>query len=149
ALFPASISGVTAALFLGAAMSVTAFPVLSRIVHERGLTTTWLGTLALAAGSIDDAIAWCLLAILLATISGMSSGALLAIGGGLAYVTAAMWIGRPLWHRMDVAAKRAPHVSGALLALTLGILMVGAWFTDMVGIHAVFGAFVFGAALPR
>jgi Kef-type K+ transport system membrane component KefB len=148
-LFPGHVSPATAMLFMGTAMSVTAFPVLSRIIHERGLLRLPIGALALAAGSIDDAVAWCLLAVVLATLSGMSSGALLAIGGGIGYVALVLILRRFLFHRFAASMERAGKVTTPLLATVLVLLMLGAWFTDKAGIHAVFGAFVLGAALPR
>jgi len=148
-LFPGHVSLATAMLFMGTAMSVTAFPVLSRIIHERGLLNSPLGTLALAAGSIDDAVAWCLLAVVLATVSGMTSGALIAIGGGVGYVILMLVLRRVVLHRFEAAMERAGQVTTPMLASALVLLMLGAWFTDKAGIHAVFGAFVFGAALPR
>lgn len=148
-LFPAGVPLATAMLFLGTAMAVTAFPVLSRIIHERGLVASPLGTLALAAGSIDDAVAWCLLAVVLATLSGMSSSALLAVAGGIGYVVLMLALRRWVFWRFALAVERRGQVSGALLGTVLVLLMVGAWLTDMAGVHAVFGAFVLGAALPR
>jgi Kef-type K+ transport system membrane component KefB len=148
-LFGSNVAAWQAMLFLGAAMSVTAFPVLSRIIHERGLTGTSLGTLALAAGSIDDAVAWCLLAIMLATFGGTAQVALTAIGGGVLYAAGVLLVGRPLLRRLSDRAERAGKVSGPVLAFTLILVLLGAWFTDTVGIHAVFGAFILGVAMPR
>lgn len=146
-LFPAGVPLVTAMLFLGTAMAVTALPVLARILQEHGLLGSSLGALALAAGLIDDAIAWCLLAVVLATLSGTAAGALLAGGGGLAYVALVVGL-RRLADRSGAWAQgqqtTGPAVGGVLI-----LLMLGAWFTDTVGIHAVFGAFVLGAAIPR
>ena len=82
ALFGEGVSVPQAVLYMGAAMSITAFPMLARIIHEQGLSRTTLGMLALAAGSLDDAAAWCLLAVVLAAFSGNASIAILAIGGG-------------------------------------------------------------------
>src|SRR5206468_3635462 len=83
-------------LFLGAAMSITAFPMLARIIYERGITGTSLGTLALAAGSMDDAAAWCILAIVLASLRSNFVIAVSAIGGGVLYAIGMLLIGRPL-----------------------------------------------------
>jgi Kef-type K+ transport system membrane component KefB len=148
-LFPGTVDLVSAMLFLGAAMSVTAFPVLSRILQERGLIGTVVGTLALAAGSIDDAIAWCLLAIMLAMFGGMSDVPLVAIGGGVGYVAIVLLVGRPVLHKLGGRAEQAGKLSGTVLAAAIVLLMLGAWFTDTIGIHAVFGAFILGVAMPR
>lgn len=149
ALFSPDVSAWEAMLFTGAAMSITAFPMLARIIYERGLSGTPLGTLALAAGSIDDAAAWCLLAIVLSSFGGEPAIALRAIGGGIAYGGLMLFVGRPMLQRLDTAAQRTKGVSGQLLAFILMLLMLAAWFTDMVGIYAVFGAFILGIAMPR
>lgn len=147
--FSTEVTTWEAMLFISAAMSITAFPVLARIIHERGLTGTPLGTLALAAGSIDDAAAWCILAIALASFSGNLTIVILAIGGGLAYAAFVLSIARPLLSRLEVIAQRQERLSGPMLGFILMLLMLGAWFTDYVGIYAVFGAFILGAAMPR
>ena len=138
-----------AMLFLGAAMSITAFPMLARIIYERGLTGTPLGTLALAAGAIGDAGAWCILAIVLAGFGAGTAVAVKAIGGGLAYGVFVLTIGRKLLSRLGLAAEKIGGVTPALLGITLMLVMVGAWFTDSIGIHAVFGGFLLGIAMPR
>jgi len=138
-----------AMLFTGAAMAITAFPVLARIIHERGLTGTSLGTLALAAGSIDDGAAWCVLALVLASFSGDPLIAILAIAGGTLYGVGILTIGKKLLHRLGEIAEREKGVSSTLLTITLICVMLGAWFTDRIGIYAVFGAFIMGAAMPR
>ncbi len=148
-LFSADVSIWEAMLFTGAAMSITAFPMLARIIYERGLSGTSLGTLALAAGSIDDAAAWCLLAVVLASFSGEPVIALRAIGGGIAYGSIMLFLGRPMLQHLDSAAQRTKGLTGQLLAFILMLLMLAAWFTDMVGIYAVFGAFILGIAMPR
>jgi Kef-type K+ transport system membrane component KefB len=147
--FAPGISVWQAMMFLGAAMAVTAFPMLARMIRDSGLTGTLVGTLALAAGAIDDVAAWCLLAIVLACLGGGSATALVAIGGGVAYFAVVWFIGRPLLKRLEVSAQKHDQVSGRMLGFILMLLMLAAWFTDFIGIHAVFGAFVLGAAMPR
>ena len=144
--------GVTrwqAALFMGAAMSITAFPMLARIIYERGLTGTSLGTLALAAGSMDDAAAWCVLAIVLASFSGNAAIAIFAIGGGVLYALLILLAGKPLLRRLGERAERQGSVSGRMLAFVLMLLMICAWYTDAIRLYAVFGAFILGTAMPR
>lgn len=148
-LFAADVHLWEAMLFTGAAMSITAFPMLARIIYERGLSGTSLGTLALAAGSFDDAAAWCLLAVVLASFSGEPMIAVRAIGGGIAYGGLMLFVGRPMLQRLDAVAERTRGLTGQLLAFILILLMLAAWFTDMVGIYAVFGAFILGIAMPR
>ncbi|MHB9077838.1 MAG: cation:proton antiporter [Pirellulaceae bacterium] len=147
-LFSQRTSPVEGMLFLGAAMSITAFPMLARIIYERGLTGTSLGTLALAAGSIDDAAAWCVLAIVLASFQSDPWIAALAIGGGVLYTAFVLLI---LRRGLQVLGTRCERdgLTPSLLAITLILVMGGAWFTDYIGIYAVFGAFVMGLAMPR
>ena len=138
-----------ACLFLGAAMAITAFPMLARIIYERNLTGTSLGALALAAGAIDDATAWCVLAIVLATFGGGASIAVQAIGGGILYSVFILTIGRKLLLRLGTATESAGQITPPILAITLMLFMLGAWAMDAVGIHAVFGGFLLGVAMPR
>jgi Kef-type K+ transport system membrane component KefB len=149
AFFARDVSRWEAMLFLGAAMSITAFPMLARIIYERGLSGTSLGTLALAAGSMDDAAAWCILAIVLASFKGDASIAAFAIGGGILYAVVVLAVGRPLLRRLGERVEREGRISGPTLAFVLTLVMLGAWVTDAVGIYAVFGAFILGAAMPR
>jgi Kef-type K+ transport system membrane component KefB len=147
--FTTGVSPWEAALFLGAAMSITAFPMLARIIYERGLTGTSLGTLALAAGAIDDASAWCILAVVLASFGGDAMIAVKAVGGGILYALVVLLIGRPLLRRFGQIAERRDGLSGPMLSCILMLVMLGAWFTDYVRIYAVFGAFILGLAMPR
>jgi Kef-type K+ transport system membrane component KefB len=149
AFFTRDVSRWEAMLFLGAAMSITAFPMLARIIYERGLTGTSLGTLALAAGSMDDAAAWCILAVVLASFKGDASIAASAIGGGVLYAAVVLAVGRPLLRRLGLRVEREGRVGGPTLAFVLTLVMLGAWVTDAVGIYAVFGAFILGTAMPR
>ena len=147
--FSPGVSRIEAVLFMGASMSITAFPMLARIIHERGLAGTSLGTLALAAGSLDDAAAWCVLAIVLASFSGDPSFALVAIGGGLAYAVLLVTVGRRVLAPLGAIVEREGALSNGVLTVTLMLVMLGSWFTDAIRIYAVFGAFVMGVAMPR
>ncbi|MDZ7359934.1 MAG: cation:proton antiporter [candidate division KSB1 bacterium] len=147
--FSPEVTTSEAMLFTGAAMSITAFPMLARIIYERGLTGTTLGTLALAAGAMDDAAAWCILAIVLASFGGDLKIAVAAIGGGLLYAAVVLLIAKPLLRRLETIAQRQQGLSGSRFGFVLMLLMLGAWFTDYVGIYAVFGAFILGIAMPR
>jgi len=149
AFFSPEVKTWEAMLFTGAAMSITAFPMLARIIYERGLTGTSLGTLALAAGAMGDAAAWCILAIVLASFSGDVKIVFSALGGGLLYAVVVLSIAKPLLRRLETIAQRNKGLSGSLLGFVLMLLMLGAWFTDYVRIYAVFGAFILGIAMPR
>ncbi len=148
-LFSDKATRFEAMLFLGAAMSITAFPMLARIIYERGLTGTSLGTLALAAGSIDDAAAWCVLAIVLASFGGGASTAVLAIAGGLGYGLFMVTVGRKLLSRLGTATEREGKLTPTMLASVLMLFCLCCWVTDAIGIHAVFGGFLLGVAMPR
>ena len=147
--FAGGVSRTEAVLFMGASMSITAFPMLARIIYERGLSGTSLGTLALAAGSLDDAAAWCVLAIVLAGFAGDPTFAVIAIGGGLAYAVLLVTVGRRVLARLGTIVEREGTMSSGVLTVTLMLVMLGSWFTDWIRIYAVFGAFVMGVAMPR
>jgi len=148
-LFAAKATTWEAVLFLGAAMSITAFPMLARIIYERGLTGTALGTLALAAGCIDDAAAWCALALVLASFSGSGLVAVSAIAGGALYAVLVLTIGRRLLVRLGQAVERAGELTPTALAGVLALFALAGWITDAIGIHTVFGGFLLGVAMPR
>jgi len=149
AMFRETVSASQAVLYLGAAMSITAFPMLARIVQERGLSGTSLGTLALAAGSIDDAAAWCILAIVLASFGNAPMIAVAAIGGGILYTLVVMLGLRPALVPLARRVDRSGTMSYPMLSFVLVLVMLGSWYTDRIGIYAVYGAFILGAAMPR
>lgn len=159
-LFPQKTTLFEAVLFLGASMCITAFPMLARIIHFKGLNGTVMGTVAIGAGAIDDAMAWCLLAVVLASFDGNMLHAWQNIFGGLLYVGLVLLILRPLLSRLQgwIFLRRSGSEEGesalgelteAGLVVALALMALGAWFTDRIGLHAVFGAFVMGAAIPR
>ena len=149
ALFAAKTSSLEAVLFMGAAMAITAFPMLARIIFEQGLSKTSLGTLALAAGSLDDVAAWCVLAVVLASFQNDFSIALLAIGGGVVFAIVTLTLVRRLLRPLGEKTERTGLISPDAFVFTLMLVMLGAWFTDYIQIYAVFGAFIMGIAMPR
>ncbi|MBO9707193.1 MAG: cation:proton antiporter [Caulobacter sp.] len=148
-LFGKGINTFQAILFMGAAISITAFPMLARIIYERGLTNTPLGSLSLAAGAIDDAGAWTVLAIVLATFGGGPMLAVKAVGGGLAFVILMLTLGPKLLAPLGRWAERDGKVSPTLLGVALMLFMLSAFAMDAIGIHAVFGGFILGTVMPR
>jgi Kef-type K+ transport system membrane component KefB len=136
-------------LFLGASISITAFPMLARILYEHGLTGTPLGTLTLAAGSLDDAVAWCLLALVVAMFQANPPAAVLTVVGGLGYGVFMLTIGRKLLRLFAAEPMPESGPTPERFALVLVLLVICAWLTDTIGIYAVFGAFVCGAAMPK
>ena len=148
-LFPKKTSLVEAMLFLGASMCITAFPMLARIIHFKKLNGTTMGTVAIGAGALDDATAWCLLAVVLASFDDNWSRALWNITAGAAYVCVALGVVRPVAKRLERHFAENDSLSEAGLVVGLALMALGAWVTDKVGLHAVFGAFIMGAAMPR
>lgn len=138
-----------AVLFLGSAMSITAFPMLARIIHERGISGTALGTLALAAGAIDDAAAWCVLAVVLASFGGGAIVAVKAIGGGVLFAVLMVLFGTRCLAPLSRMVEGEGRLTERALGVVLMLLMLSAWVTDMIGIHAVFGGFLLGVVMPR
>ncbi len=147
--FTAPVALWQAMLFMGAAIAITAFPMLARIIVERGLAGTSLGTLALAAGATDDAVSWIIFAIVLAVFQMNAAIAVFAIVGGALYAIGVLTVGKRLLSRLGRMAERNGGVSSPMLAVVLALLMLSAWATDLIGIYAIFGAFILGVAMPR
>lgn len=147
--FPGGVTALQAVPYMGAAMAITAFPMLARIIFERGLSGTTVGALALAAGAMDDAAAWGVLALVLASFAGDPSIAVLAVGGAGLFVLVLFTAGQWLLRRIVALAARGEAAERAALGWTMVLLMIAAWFTDYIRLYAVFGAFFLGAAVPR
>jgi Kef-type K+ transport system membrane component KefB len=139
------ISPGMAAVFTGAAMCVTAFPMLARIIRERGLASTPAGTLALAAGSLDDAAAWILLAGVVGAVQGFPILVVWTVLGAAAYLVVCRLAIPRLFKNGDDSEEALFRRMGMLLVF----LALGAWFTDQIRLYAVFGAFILGACVPR
>jgi Kef-type K+ transport system membrane component KefB len=122
---------------------------LARIIFEQGLTKTSIGTLALAAGSIDDVAAWCVLAVVLASFNADWNIAFIAIGGGGLFALVCLTIVKKLLLPLGDKVGSSGSMSPDILVFTLMLVMLGAWFTDFIQIYAVFGAFIMGIAMPR
>jgi Kef-type K+ transport system membrane component KefB len=136
----------TFALFIGTAMAATAFPVLARILTDRGLHRTRIGGLALASAAIADVLAWCLLAVVVA-LAGSSAQwkVLLAIP----YVALMFAVVRPLLRRLSQLYLKAGRLTPNILATVLAGLLLSAYATNWMGLHFIFGAFLFGVVMPR
>jgi len=133
-------------LFMGAAMSVTAFPVLARILTDRGMHRTWLGNVALACAAIDDVLAWTLLAVVVA-IAGSGTTLLLLLF--IPYLLVMALVVRPALRRLLAYRSDGSGHQRRALAITLVGLLLSAAFTEWIGLHFIFGAFLFGAVMPR
>ena len=139
------------ALFMGAAMSVTAFPVLARILSERGLTKTRVGAVAIACAAVDDVTAWCILAGVVAVVrSGTGAHSLwITLAGSAAFVLVMLGLVRPVLARLEGAFHRRGTLTQDLLGGVLLLGLASAWVTEYLGIHALFGAFLAGAVMPK
>jgi len=139
---------VVFALFLGVAMSITAFPVLARILTDRGLTRTPLGMLALACAAADDATAWCLLALVTGVAKAQWDDALAIFGWTAAYVLVMFFVARPAIGRW-LAASGEKSITTGQVGTAMFALLLSALATEWIGIHALFGAFLLGALIPH
>ena len=147
---PADVGYWPFALFFGAAISVTAFPVLARILKDRGLAGSTPGRLALAAAVIDDGCVWIFLAAVLALAGGGGlAGVALTVAGAVALVAVVFGLLRPLYARLLRPATLDGTPGAAALAPVLLGLLACAAFAEWIGLHAVFGAFLYGVCLPR
>ncbi|HVJ03875.1 MAG TPA: cation:proton antiporter [Sphingomonas sp.] len=148
-LFAPGISAGSATLFMGACIALTAFPMLARIINERGLADSALGTLSLTAGAFDDAASWCVLAIVLATFGAGAGVAVIAIGGALLYAGFMLIWGRKLLAPLGRAVEARGEMSTQVLAITMFLFCISAFLMDAIGIHAIFGGFLIGVCMPR
>jgi Kef-type K+ transport system membrane component KefB len=122
---------------------------LARIIHFKGLAGTTMGTVAIGAGAIDDAMAWLLLAVVLAKLENDWSHAWLNIGGAVGFVLVAFVIIKPLLARAERWLIKEGSLTETGFVTGLALMCLGAWWTDYIHLHAVFGAFVMGAVMPR
>lgn len=148
-LFGDGVSRGSATLFMGACIALTALPMLARIINERGLAGTALGTLTLTAGAFDDAVSWCVLAIVLAMLGNGPGIALLAIVGGVGFALFMLLAGRPLLAPLGSMVEARGELTSAMFSIILALFALAAFVTDAVGIHAVFGGFLLGVCMPR
>jgi Kef-type K+ transport system membrane component KefB len=146
-----SVTFTSFALFLGIAMSITAFPVLARILRERNLLGHPVGAIAIACAAVDDVSAWCILAvvIIIARSGATSTPIWMTIGGTVAYALIMWFAVRPGVRWIEKVYRDRGKMTQNLLALILLIVFASAWVTEWLGIHALFGAFLAGAIMPK
>ena len=143
------ISFLAFGLFMGIAMSITAFPVLARILHERGLTKTALGSLAITCAAADDVTAWCLLAAVIAIVqAGSFISAVFTVFLSVIYVIAMLKLVRPWLERLETQYASAESLNRTFAVISFVVLFLSALTTEVMGIHALFGAFLAGASMP-
>jgi Kef-type K+ transport system membrane component KefB len=138
------------ALFMGAAMSVTAFPVLARILTERNMFRTRVGSVAIACAAVDDVTAWCLLAgiVVLVRASSLELPVWLTVVGLAAFVLLMGFVVRPALRRLEMVYERG-QLTQDLIAVILLVVLASGWITETLGVHALFGAFLAGVMMPR
>jgi Kef-type K+ transport system membrane component KefB len=143
-----TVSFVKLALFMGAALSITAFPVLARILKDRNMTRTPLGVMALTCAAMNDAVAWCLLAIVVGVAQAEFGWAIVVAGMTLAFIVFMFFAVRPLiaWLLSRLGDEPPPQ---GVLALVFLALLISCVATELIGIHAIFGAFLLGAVFPH
>ena len=147
---PANIPFVAFALFMGIAMSITAFPVLARIIQERGLTKTPLGSLALTCGAIGDITAWCILAAVIAIVkTGTLVNSLFTIVLAIIYVNVMVFVLQPFLRKIGTVYISKETINKTVLAFIFFILFLSAYITELIGLHALFGAFLAGVIMPH
>jgi Kef-type K+ transport system membrane component KefB len=146
---PINISFTSFSLFMGIAMSITAFPVLARIVRERKLAKTKLGTIAITCAAADDITAWCLLAAVIAIVkAGDATTALFTMAFSLGYVLVMLYVVQPILKRWSERFVKKTKLTLNSVAMLFGMMLISSYVTEVIGIHALFGAFMAGIIMP-
>jgi Kef-type K+ transport system membrane component KefB len=136
-------------LFLGVSMSVTAFPVLARILTDRGIHKTRMGAIALTCAAVDDVTAWCMLAFVVGVTRAQAAGAVATIAMALGFVALMIVVVRPAMVRLSLVYGNRGRLTQGVMASIFIALLISASATELIGIHAVFGAFALGAVIPH
>lgn len=146
---PDGVKFLSFSLFMGIAMSITAFPVLARIVQERGIHKTKLGAIVITCAAADDITAWCILAVVIAIVkAGTFVSSLYIIGLALVYVLAMLFIVKPFLKRIGELYGSKDTIVKPVVAIFFLTLIISSYATEVIGIHALFGAFMTGAIMP-
>ncbi|PWG82269.1 cation:proton antiporter domain-containing protein [Pararcticibacter amylolyticus] len=146
---PDKVNFLSYSLFIGISMSITAFPVLARIVQERGLSKTRLGSIAITCAAADDITAWCILAAVIAVVkAGSLASAGYTIILATIYVVAMLKLVRPFLKRIGELYSSKESLSKPIVGIFFVVLLISAWSTEIIGIHALFGAFMAGVIMP-
>jgi Kef-type K+ transport system membrane component KefB len=151
ALSPPEVPLLHFILFTGLAMSITAFPVLARILAERNLLRTPVGTVAIACAAVDDVTAWCVLAaiVLLTHTAEQTTPFVITLFGSLAYIAVMLFVVRRGLAVLATYFRRRGGITQDMLAVILVLTLISAWITETLGIHALFGAFLIGVVMPK
>ncbi|GEC78592.1 cation/H(+) antiporter [Flavobacterium aquatile] len=146
---PEGVEFLSFSLFMGIAMSITAFPVLARIVQERGIHKTKLGAIVITCAAADDITAWCILAAVIAIVkAGTFASSMYVILLALAYVLAMLFVVKPFLKKVGDLYATRDNLSKPVVAIFLLTLIISSYLSEVIGIHALFGAFLTGAIMP-
>ncbi len=146
---PAGVPFTVFALFMGVSLSVTAFPVLARILTDRGMQGTRMGSIALACAAVDDVTAWCLLAFLVSVVQAEPGRVLVTVGLTAAFIVAMLVLVRPAVRHLALLRDSQRALSQITFTVVCVGLLLSALATESIGIHALFGAFLLGALVPH
>lgn len=146
---PDNVNFLSFSLFIGISMSITAFPVLARIVQERGLSKTKLGSIVITCAAADDITAWCILAAVIAIVkAGSVLSSVYIILMAIAYVLIMLKLVQPFLKRLGDKYSNKESLSKPVVAIFFITLLISAFTTEVIGIHALFGAFLAGVIMP-
>jgi Kef-type K+ transport system membrane component KefB len=146
---PAGVPFLSFALFMGIAMSITAFPVLARIVQERGIHKTKLGAIVITCAAADDITAWCILAAVIAIVkAGTFASSMYIISLSILYVLLMLFVVKPFLKKIGDLYATRENLSKPVVAIFIVTLIISSYMTEIIGIHALFGAFMTGAIMP-
>jgi len=149
AFAPVKVPFLSFGLFMGIAMSITAFPVLARIVHDRGIQKTPLGVVAITCAAVDDVTAWCLLAAVVAVAkAGSVMSTVFTLVLAVLYIFVMLKVIKPFLNRIGDLHPTRENLSKPVIAIFLLTLTISSYFTEVIGLHALFGAFVAGTVMP-
>lgn len=146
---PDGVPFLSFALFMGIAMSITAFPVLARIVQERGIHKTKLGAIVITCAAADDITAWCILAAVIAIVkAGTFASSMYIISLAILYVLLMLFVVKPFLKKIGDLFATRENLSKPVVAIFMVTLIISSYITEIIGIHALFGAFMTGAIMP-
>ncbi len=149
-LAPSNISFLAFSLFIGIAMSITAFPVLARIVQERGMTRTRIGSLVITCAAADDITAWSIFAAVIAIVkAGSFVNSIFAIAMAIVYILLMLKLVKPFMKKMGEIYSSRENLSKPVVAIFFVMLFISSFTSEVIGIHALFGAFMAGVIMPN
>jgi Kef-type K+ transport system membrane component KefB len=149
-LAPPGVSFLSWELFIGISVSITAFPVLARILRERGLSGSKAGILALTCAALDDVLSWCMLAVVVAIVKAQSAcGSIYTIAFAIVFVSLMLIVVRPLLRKWLAAEGEQGEVKRGTMVILFLLLLVSSSLAELIGIHALFGAFLAGVVVPQ